>query len=78
MNQHKSEATVADTFDEADVAEYLHSHPDFFDRHSDLLMGLKLAHEHGSAAVSLVERQECGRLTDGLFGITSGAATGSP
>lgn len=57
MNQHKSEATVADTFEEGDIVEYLHSHPDFFDRHSNLLMELKLAHEPGSAAVSLVERQ---------------------
>lgn len=57
MSQRKSEATVAETFSEEDIAEYLHSHPDFFDRHSNLLMGLKLAHQPGSAAVSLVERQ---------------------
>ena len=57
MNQRKSESTVADTFAEEDIAEYLHSHPDFFDRHLNLLMGLKLPHEPGGAAVSLVERQ---------------------
>ena len=57
MSQHEREASVTETFSEEDVAEYLRSHPDFFERHSDLLMGLKLAHQPGSAAVSLVERQ---------------------
>ena len=57
MSQGKSEVAVTETFSEEDVVEYLHSHPDFFDRHPKLLMGLKLAHQPGSAAVSLVERQ---------------------
>jgi len=57
MSQPKSEATVAETFSEEDIAEYLHSHPDFFERHTKLLMSLKLAHQPGSDAVSLVERQ---------------------
>lgn len=41
---------------EADVADYLESHPDFFDRHPSLLEGLNIPHSAG-AAVSLVERQ---------------------
>ena len=57
MSQHEREATVTETFSEEEIAEYLRSHPDFFERHSNLLMGLKLAHKPGSAAVSLVERQ---------------------
>ena len=57
MSQHKGEATIAETFSEEDIAEYLHSHPDFFERHPKLLMGLKLAHQPGSSAISLVERQ---------------------
>lgn len=44
--------------DEAQVAEYLQAHPDFFERHEPLLAKLRLPHRHGSAAtVSLVERQ---------------------
>lgn len=57
MSQHEREATVTEGFSEEDVVEYLRSHPDFFERHAGLLMGLKLAHQPGSAAVSLVERQ---------------------
>jgi uncharacterized protein YigA (DUF484 family) len=43
-------------FDEAAVAGYLADHPDFFERHDDLLAQLKLPHSTGGA-VSLVERQ---------------------
>ncbi len=57
MSQQKGEATVAETFSEEDIAGYLHSHPNFFERHSKLLMGLQLAHRPGSVAISLVERQ---------------------
>ena len=42
--------------EEEQVAAYLHRHPDFFDRHPDLLESLTLSHESGNA-VSLVERQ---------------------
>ncbi len=44
------------------VAEHLHANPDFFERHLDLLEGLRVPHPSGSA-VSLVERQ-VGRLQD--------------
>ncbi|MBS0394658.1 MAG: DUF484 family protein [Proteobacteria bacterium] len=44
--------------DEAQVAEFLASHPDFFDRHAALLTGLRLPHLRGDGStVSLVERQ---------------------
>jgi uncharacterized protein YigA (DUF484 family) len=61
MSQHKAGAAVgatplADPFSEDSVADYLHSHPDFFDRHPLTLAGLELPHRAGSA-VSLVERQ---------------------
>lgn len=49
-------ATLSDTFSEDAVVEYLHSHPDFFERHPLTLSGLELPHRTGSA-VSLVERQ---------------------
>ncbi len=44
--------------DEAQVAEHLQAHPDFFERHEPLLAKLRLPHRRESAAtVSLVERQ---------------------
>jgi uncharacterized protein YigA (DUF484 family) len=50
--------TVGETFpEETAIADYLKSHPDFFERHPALLLGLKLPHRAGGAAISLVERQ---------------------
>jgi uncharacterized protein YigA (DUF484 family) len=40
-----------------DVANYLASHPDFFDQHPELLAGLQLPHPQNGQAISLVERQ---------------------
>ncbi|HEX9207614.1 MAG TPA: DUF484 family protein [Steroidobacteraceae bacterium] len=42
---------------EDQVAEFLAAHPDFFERHHAVLARLRLPHQRGSAAVSLVERQ---------------------
>jgi len=42
---------------EEQVAEFLVAHPDFFERHASVLARLRLPHQRGSAAVSLVERQ---------------------
>ena len=49
-------AAVAEGFSEQAIADYLQGHPDFFERHSALLLGMQLPHEAG-ASVSLVERQ---------------------
>jgi hypothetical protein len=62
MSQQKSGAAVGDTFSEEAssenaIADYLRSHPDFFERHPALLLGLRLPHRTGGAAISLVERQ---------------------
>ena len=57
MSQQKSGAASAETFPEEAVADYLRSHPDFFERHSTLLLALKLPHRTGGSAISLVERQ---------------------
>jgi uncharacterized protein YigA (DUF484 family) len=61
MSQLESRAAVGtpltDTMSEDSVADYLKSHPDFFERHGSLVLGLKLPHRAGGAAVSLVERQ---------------------
>jgi len=60
MSQQKAGAavgaTLSETFSEDSVADFLHSHPDFFDRHPLTLAGLELPHRTGTA-VSLVERQ---------------------
>jgi hypothetical protein len=39
------------------VGDYLVAHPEFFERHPGVLARLRLPHQRGSAAVSLVERQ---------------------
>jgi hypothetical protein len=59
MSQQKSGAatTEGDDFPEGAIADYLKSHPDFFERHPLILLGLKLPHRTGGSAVSLVERQ---------------------
>lgn len=57
MSQPKSEAIVTDTFSEEQIASYLRSHPDFFERHPTLLLALKLPHRAAGTTVSLVERQ---------------------
>ncbi|HUO66721.1 MAG TPA: DUF484 family protein [Gammaproteobacteria bacterium] len=59
MSQQKSGAatTHGEEFPETAIAEYLKSHPDFFERHPLILVGLKLPHRTGGSAISLVERQ---------------------
>jgi hypothetical protein len=42
---------------EEQIAEHLAAHPEFFDRHPGVLARLRVPHQRGSAAVSLVERQ---------------------
>jgi uncharacterized protein YigA (DUF484 family) len=42
---------------EHDLAAYLAAHPDFFERHAELLTSIQLASPHGNRAVSLQERQ---------------------
>jgi hypothetical protein len=40
-----------------DVAQFLTEHPDFFDRHPQVLANVAIPHHHDGHAVSLVERQ---------------------
>ena len=42
---------------EDQIADFLVAHPDFFERHGAVLARIKLPHQRGSAAISLVERQ---------------------
>lgn len=57
MTQQKSKAASSETFSEDAIADYLRSHPDFFERHGPLLLRLRLPHETSGFTVSLVERQ---------------------
>ncbi len=57
MTSTPSEELPADGIDEASVAAYLREHPDFFERHPQVLTALEVPHRPGGAAVSLIERQ---------------------
>ena len=61
MSQLESGAAIGtpltETVSEDSIVAYLKSHPDFFERHAPLVLGLKLPHRAGGASISLVERQ---------------------
>ena len=42
---------------EASIADYLLQHPEFFERHAEMLTSVQLSSGHGQRAVSLQERQ---------------------
>lgn len=54
--QHKRGELFEGVSEDA-VAWYLQSHPEFFERHAHLLTNLRLPHQTGGSAISLVERQ---------------------
>jgi uncharacterized protein YigA (DUF484 family) len=56
MSTQRKPEFVADTISAENVQAYLQENPDFFERHGELLSGLRLPHKTGDA-VSLVERQ---------------------
>jgi uncharacterized protein len=39
------------------IAEFLRSHPDFFEQHPDVLLNIEVPHPHGGRTVSIPERQ---------------------
>lgn len=52
----ENDAIIADAMmDEEVIAKYLSTHPDFFQRHSDLLATIQVP--HGAGTASLIERQ---------------------
>jgi uncharacterized protein YigA (DUF484 family) len=55
MSQQPEENRPTEELEQT-VANYLKSHPDFFERHPDLLRSLELAHQ-SEGAPSLIERQ---------------------
>jgi uncharacterized protein YigA (DUF484 family) len=58
MTTSQARGIKHDTINDASVADYLQTHPDFFERNAALLAKLRLPHMRDSGAtVSLVERQ---------------------
>jgi len=57
MTKQTARGIDATAIDDERIAEHLVAHPDFFERHASVLARLRLPHQRGSAAVSLVERQ---------------------
>ncbi len=51
-----NKASSPQALSDAEVAQHLKKHPDFFEKHTDLLLSLRLSHPSGNA-VSLIERQ---------------------
>ena len=47
---------------EDSIADYLRANPEFFERHASLLNNLRLPHDAGGAAVSLIERQSVRKI----------------
>ena len=56
MSNASQSQQMVEAVTEEEVAQYLEEHPDFFERHENLLGEIKLPHRT-SGAVSLVERQ---------------------
>jgi len=57
MSTLKQQQVPDPALTEDSIADYLQAHPDFFERHAGLLGSLRLPHDAGGQAVSLVERQ---------------------
>ncbi len=57
MSTLKQQHVVNPEITEESIAAYLQANPEFFERHSTLLNSLRLPHNAGGPAVSLVERQ---------------------
>ena len=54
--EKENDSIIADAMmDESIIAKYLASHPDFFQRHADLLTNIQVP--HGAGTASLIERQ---------------------
>jgi hypothetical protein len=57
LSKQPVRGTQLESIAEQQVGDYLLAHPEFFERHPGVLARLRLPHQRGSAAVSLVERQ---------------------
>ncbi|MBC7983863.1 MAG: DUF484 family protein [Candidatus Obscuribacterales bacterium] len=57
MTQTPVRGLAIDNASQDAVIDYLQRHPDFFERHPQLLARLRIPHERNTSTVSLVERQ---------------------
>lgn len=57
MNKQPVRGNEPEALADEQVGDHLVAHPDFFERHPGVLARMRLPHQRGSAAVSLVERQ---------------------
>jgi uncharacterized protein len=57
MTSNQVRGIAADATEEQVVAQFLQHHPDFFERHPQLLVRMRLQHPRNAATVSLIERQ---------------------
>lgn len=57
MSTLKQQHVTDNGLTEDAIAAYLKANPEFFERHSSLLNSLRLPHDAGGSAVSLIERQ---------------------
>jgi uncharacterized protein YigA (DUF484 family) len=57
MTSSSAPGLALEAIDEQAVSQYLQQHPDFFDRHPQLLTRLRLQHPRHGTTVSLIERQ---------------------
>jgi uncharacterized protein YigA (DUF484 family) len=57
MSSNQVRGMAAETTEEQMAAQFLQRHPDFFERHPQLLARMRLQHPRNGATVSLIERQ---------------------
>lgn len=57
MSGKPAPSLLGSSLDDQSVALYLQQHPDFFERHGQLLARLRLHHPRNASTVSLIERQ---------------------
>jgi uncharacterized protein YigA (DUF484 family) len=57
MSSNQARGVASQPIDESALAHYLQQHPDFFERHPQLLVRMRLVHPRNGATISLIERQ---------------------
>ena len=57
MTSNQVRGIPAETTDEQLVVQFLQHHPDFFERHPQLLARMRLQHPRNASTISLIERQ---------------------
>jgi uncharacterized protein YigA (DUF484 family) len=57
MSTNQARGVPSQPIDEAALVQYLQQHPDFFERHPQLLARMRLIHPRNGATISLIERQ---------------------